>query len=63
MKKGFNLSDKRLCVNKRTKNYHYPEEAVKQFIKEILDEIWKEAVIVKEIDLNRKIIYADLVDE
>ena len=34
-----------------------------EFIKEILDEIFKNAVIVKEIDLNRKLIYVDLVEE
>ena len=34
-----------------------------EFIKEVLDEIFKNAVIVKEIDLNRKLIYVDLVEE
>ena len=38
-------------------------EQDKEFIKEILDEIFKNAVIVKEIDLNRKLIYVDLVEE
>ena len=39
------------------------EKQDKEFIKEILDEIFKNAVIVKEIDLNRKLIYVDLVEE
>jgi len=38
-------------------------EQFKKFVKEIWEEIWKKAVIVREIDLNRKIIYADEVED
>lgn len=42
MNKEESLSDKRICVNKRTQNWHYKEADLKEFIKRLKEELAKE---------------------
>jgi len=71
MKKEFRLKDERVCLKELTDDicdYHkfvYFEEDIKQFIKEILDEIDRKREYLNEMWLKRKISDAEysLTDE